>query len=126
MNRIRSRLLVLGLLGAMAAGAAACDYNHDHYRDYDRDRDRYDSRYDGRDRDVRSDRDWDRRDRDRDRDWNHRSDRDWDRRDRLEMLYSGDREELVLASGVEIVRQNSERSPAVLGIMDWLGAPSFG
>ena len=44
----------------------------------------------------------------------------------LEMLYSGNREELVLASGVEIVRQNSERSPAVLGIMHWLGAPSFG
>ncbi|MEX0802215.1 MAG: hypothetical protein WD688_02680 [Candidatus Binatia bacterium] len=72
MNRVTTkRVFAIGLLTMLVTGAAACDYNRDHYRDYDRDRDRYD-RYHGRDRDGRYERD-------RNRDWRDRDRRDWER-----------------------------------------------
>ena len=51
---IAKRVFALGLLTMLVTGAAACDYNRDHYSDYYRDRDRYD-RYSDRDRDGRYD-----------------------------------------------------------------------
>ena len=72
MNRVTTKkVFAIGLLTMLATGAAACDYNRDHYGDYDRDRDRYD-RYHGRDRDGRYERD-------RNRDWRDRDRRDWKR-----------------------------------------------
>jgi hypothetical protein len=72
MNRlIAKRVFALGLLTMLVTGAAACDYNRDHYSDYYRDRDRYD-RYSDRDRDGRYDRE-------RNWDWRNRDRRDWDR-----------------------------------------------